>query len=443
MTPQTPDTLNILDDLVAAARRAGADSVDAVLYNSVSLSLSLRLGKMEGLERSESGDISLRVLVGQRQATVSSSDRTPDALRALVDRAMAMARVVPEDPFAGLAPPDLLARSFPDLDLEDPVEPSPDLLTEQARIAEDAARTVPGVTNSGGAEAGWTRGDMALVTSGGFSGRFASTGHSLSVSVLAGTGTAMERDYDYTAAAWRENLLPADTVGKNAGERAVRSLNPRKVASQKVPVVFEPRQARGLLGHLAAAISGPAIARGTSFLKNSLNHPVFSDSISIVDDPFVRRGYRSRPFDGEGVAPAKRTIIGNGRLTTWLLDCRSARQLGLVSTGHSTRGSVSPSNLFMAPGRKSPEELIRDIPAGLYITEMLGSSVNLVTGDYSRGASGFWIENGTIAWPVSGITVAGHLSDMFRTLEPASDLVLRYGVDAPTVRVDGLTVAGT
>ncbi|HEY0833556.1 MAG TPA: metallopeptidase TldD-related protein [Azospirillum sp.] len=445
-TSQT-ELLNLLEDLIRRARGAGADAADAVLFDSASVSLSQRLGKPERLERSESGDLGLRVFVGKRQAIVSSTDRSRQALDELVERAVAMARVVPEDPFTGLADPELLARTWPDLDTCDPDEPAIELLIEQARAAEEAALAVEGVTNSEGADAGWSRSTICIAASNGFAGSYAVSRRSLSASVLAGTGTGMERDYEYDSKVYGSDLRAAADIGREAGERAVRRLNPRKVKSQKVPVVYDPRVSRGMVGHLTGGISGPSVARGTSFLKDKLDQVIFPATVSIIDDPFVRRGLRSRPFDAEGVAVEKRTIIDGGRLTTWLLDLRSARQLGLKTTGHASRGTSgppgpAPSNIYMAPGQRSREDIIGEIEDGLYVTELMGSGVNGVTGDYSRGASGFWIENGQLAYPVSELTVAGNLKDMFLNMEAASDLELRYGMDAPTIRIDGMTVAG-
>ncbi len=434
-------------DLIARARAAGADAADAVLFDSVSLSLAQRLGKLERLERSESGDLGLRVFIGRRMAMVASSDRRPEALAELVDRAVAMARVVPEDPYCGLAEPDQLAREIADLDLFDPSEPTAEMLVARAREAEEAALGVRGVTNSEGAEASWRRIRVAMAASNGFVGGYAVTGSGLSVSVIAGEGTGMETDHDYTAAVYGSDLDSAAAIGTRAGVRAVARLGARKVATTHVPVVFDPRVAGGLLGHLSGAISGPAIARGTSFLKDRMGEAVFAPGVTVVDDPHIRRGRRSKPFDAEGVANQRRALIEDGRLTTWLLDLRSARQLGLTTTGHAARGtagppSPAPSNLYLAAGSRTPAQLIGEIPSGFYVTSLMGMGVNLVTGDYSRGASGFWIEGGALSYPVSGVTIAGSLPEMFRRLEPADDLVFRYGVDAPTVRLDGMTVAG-
>ena len=441
------DPQNVLASLLAAARKEGADAADALLVENVSASVSYRLGRLEDVERSESADLGLRVFVGHRVAFVSSSDFSDEAVMALPARALAMARLAPEDKFAGLAPPELLARDIPVLDLEDQGEPAAETLVARARDAEQAGLAVPGVTNSEGCGASFSRSAVALATSTGFFGRYAGTSHSIGVAVLAGEGTGMERDYDHASARHAADLQSAEAIGRSAGERAVRRLNPRKVKSQNVPVVFDPREAGGLLGHLAGAISGSSVARGTSFLKDRMGASIFAPHVSVIDDPHRLRGLRSKPFDGEGVANARWALIDKGKLTTWLLDCASARQLGLTSTGHAARGTGGPpapsaTNLYMEAGALSPENLIADIQQGFYVSELMGMGVNGVTGDYSRGASGFWIENGKIAYPVSEVTIAGNLKDMFLQLTPADNLEFRYGTNAPTCRIEGMTIAG-
>ncbi|MFT8243005.1 TldD/PmbA family protein [Roseomonas sp. BN140053] len=440
------ESLDRLQALVAAARAAGADAADAILARGASLSVARRLGAVEKVERAEELDLGLRVFVGQRQAIVSSTDPDPRGFAALAERAVAMARAVPEDRFAGL-PPDTPRFTPPALDLEDPAEPDVAALTERAAMAEDAARAVPGVSNSEGAEAGWSRTAVALVSSAGFAGAYARTGHSLSVSALAGSGTGMERDYDASSAVHLGDLEDPATLGRNAGERAVRRLNPRRPATARLPVVYDPRVAASLLGHLSAAINGAAVARGTSFLRDALGQPVLARGLCVRDDPTRPRGLRSRPFDGEGLPGQPRAVVENGVLTTWILDWRSARQLGLASTGHASRGVSGPpspgtTNLWLEPGTLSPAELMADITEGIYVTELIGMGVNGLTGDYSRGAAGFMIRNGALAEPVSELTIAGNLRDMFRAMTPASDLRFRRGTDSPTVRVEGLTIAG-
>ena len=448
MAAARDDALDLLTALIAKAKRLGADAADAVLFEGASISHARRLGKTEKLERSEGYDLGLRVFFGKRQATVSSNDRTPAALDELAERAIAMARVVPEDPYCGIAAPEELARDIPELDIFDPVEPATETLIERAAAAEDAARAVPGITNSEGAEAGWGRSKVVLAASNGFSGSYETSGQGVSVAVVAGDGTEMERDYDFSSAVYAADLEEAAVIGKRAGERAVKRLKPRKVASQKVAVVFDPRVARGLLGHLTGAISGPSIARGTSFLKDKLGQQIFAKGITVREDPHRRRGLRSKPFDGEGIANRRRAIVEDGVLTTWLLDLASARQLGLKTTGHAARGTgsppgPSPTNLWLEPGALSPQALMADIAQGFYVTELMGMGVNGITGDYSRGAAGYWIERGQLAYPVSEVTIAGNLKDMFLQLTAASDLEFRTGFDAPTVRIEGMTVAGT
>jgi PmbA protein len=447
MTNPTEKPEALLQDLIAAAKKADADAADALYVENVSASVSYRLGKLEDVERSEASDVGLRVFIGQKVAFVSSTDLSKEAVAALPGRAVAMAKLAPEDQFACLAPKDRLATSFADLDLADAEEPSADTLVEQARAVEAAAMAVKGITNSEGGGAGFGRTAIALATSEGFFGRYAGTSHSISVAVLAGEGTEMERDYDYSSARRAADLEAAELVGRRAGERTVARLNPRKAKSQAVPVVFDPRESAGLIGHLAGAISGASIARGVSFLKDRMGEAIFAPNVTIVDDPHRLRGLRSKPFDGEGVANRKMAVVENGVLKTWLLDCASAKQLGLQTTGHAARGTGGPphpsaTNFYMEAGKLSPEELIADIKEGFYVTELMGMGVNGVTGDYSRGAAGFWIENGKIAYPVSEVTIAGNLKDMFLKLVPASDLVFRYGTNAPTIRIEGMTVAG-
>lgn len=442
-----PNPQGILDDLIRAACAAGADAADALFVQSLSASVSWRLGKLEDVERAESWDLGLRVFVGRQVAFVSSTDLSPRALAELPGRAVAMARLAPEDKFAALAPRDWLATAFPDLDIDDTDEPSTDLLRARARDVEDAALAVPGITNSEGGGASFARSQIALATSEGFFGRYASTHHGIGVAVLAGEGMDMERDYESTSARHASDLEPAAVVGRRAGERTVARLHPRKAKSQAVPVVYDPRVASGLLGHFAGAISGASIARGVSFLKDRMDASVFAPGIHIIDDPHRPRGLRSKPFDGEGVKNRRMALVEDGVLKTWLLDCASAKQLGLASTGHAARGTGGPpspstTNLYMQPGSQMPDQLIADIAQGLYVTELMGMGVNGVTGDYSRGAAGFWIENGKRAWPVSGVTIAGNLKDMFLHLTPANDLEFRYGTNAPTLRVEGMTVAG-
>ncbi len=441
------DPRDLLADLIARARKAGADAADAVLVESTSLAFACRLGVPERLLRSESAEAGLRVFLGRRQAIVSSTDLGPAARGELVERALAMAGAVPEDPYCGLAEPGQLMRAQPELDLSDAREPAPAALEQRARAAEEAALAVPGVKNSEGAEASWGRAAVTLIASNGFAGGYEMSRHDVSVAVIAGSGTLMEGDHDYASAVHGADLEDPADVGRRAGERAVRRLNPKKPATMKLPVVLDPRVARGLLGHLAGAINGQAVARGTSFLKDRMGERVLSAGLAVIDDALRPRGLASRPFDGEGIAGRRIELVADGVLESWLLDLASARQLGLASTGHAARGTSSPpapaaTNLHLSPGRPTPAELMADIAEGVYLTELVGQGVNPVTGDYSRGAAGFWIVRGLLAHPVSEFTVAGNLKDMFLNLAVANDLVFRYAVNAPTTRIEGMTVAG-
>jgi PmbA protein len=438
---------DLAERLIAAARRAGADAADAVAVRGVSLSVDVRDGAVEESQRAEGDDVGLRVLVGRKQAVVSTSDIRADGVDALAERAIAMARAAPEDRFAGLADESLLAHDFPPLDLLDPEMTSVEVLERRAHEAEAAALAVTGVTKSGGASAGSGIGGMVLVTSHGFRGATISSNHSVSMSAIAGNGTAMETDYDYSTTLHAADLESAEKIGRSAGERAVKRLNPRKVSTRRVPVIFDARISGTLVGHLVGAANGAAIARKTSFLREKRGEAILPPGIDVIDDPLRRRGLRSRPFDAEGVATGTRKIVEDGVLKTWLLDCATARELNLKTTGSAQRGvsstpSPGPSNLHLTPGAKSPDELIGEIEDGFFVTGLIGMGVNLVTGDYSRGASGFWIERGELTYPVSEVTIAGHLLNMFKNLTPANDLYFRYGTNAPTLRVEGLTVAG-
>ena len=441
------DLSDLAERLVSAARRAGADQADAIAVRSVSLSVDVRDGDVEESQRSEGDDLGLRVLVGHKQAVVSTNDLRGDGFDVLAERAVAMARAAPDDRFAGLADPSLLATKLPDLDLLDPEMPDVEVLEARAREAEAAGLAVAGVTKSGGSSASAGIGGLVLVTSHGFHGASIGSRHGVSMTAIAGEGTGMERDYDFSSTLHASDLENANAIGRHAGERAVKRLNPRKVATRRVPVVFDSRISGSLVGHLASAANGSAIARKTSFLREKLGMKIFASGIDIIDDPLRPRGLRSRPFDAEGIAGRSRKLVEDGVLKTWLLDSATGRELDMQTTGHAQRGvsstpSPGASNLHLAPGAKSPDELIADIEDGFYITDMIGMGVNLVTGDYSRGASGFWIENGELTYAVSEVTIAGHLFEIFASMTPANDLVFRYGTNAPTVRVEGMTVAG-
>lgn len=441
------DLLSLADDFKRLALKHGADACDVLAVHSTDLNCSIRKGNPETLERSESTGLGLRVFVGHAYANVSTSNLLPANLGTLAESAVAIARAAPADPFAALAPKERLATSIPALDLFDGTEPTLESLQNRCRETEARGLSHPGITNSEGADAGYSAHRMALVTSHGFAGETQSSYGSLSLSLIAGTGAGMQRDYAYTTARHGSDLRTPESIGDEAAERTLARLNPRKVSSIKCPLVFDRRVARSLLASLASAASGSAIARGTSFLKHALGTTIFPAHVSIVDDPLRPRGLASKPFDGEAVATAPMTLIDNGALTSWFLDTRSANQLNLRTTGHASRGlgsapSPSCTNLYMQPGTLSVEALMEDITEGILITETFGMGVNLITGDYSQGASGFMIRSGKRAEPVSEITIAGHLSPMFANLTPANDLLFESSINAPTLRIEGMTVAG-
>lgn len=442
--------LERLDHILALARKAGADAADAIYVGEESVGVGVRLGVLEDLSRSEGEEIGIRLFLGRRSAQVSVSDLADASLAEAVARAHDMARNAPEDPYAGLAAQELLAKGpFQDLDIFDSAAAglAPEKLKEFALAAEDAARTVAGVTNSEGGSAGAGKNCVALVTSHGFSAALEGSSVSVSASVVAGEGAAMQRDYDWHHSRHLADLESPEAIGRRAGERAVSRLGTVKVPTGAIPVVFDPRVSTSLLGHLVGAMNGAAIARGTSFLLGKEGERIFGADIHIIDDPHLLRGLRSRAFDGEGLPTARRELVANGVLGGWLIDSATGRQLGLPPTGQASRGAggspaVTPSNLWLQGGTHTPQELMADIKLGLYVTELIGMGVNGLTGDYSRGAGGFLIRDGHIAEPIAEATIAGNLLSMFASLTPANDLKFRMATNAPTVRIDGMTVAG-
>jgi PmbA protein len=446
---ETIDSASLLaraGELIDRAIKAGADAADAVVVRGRSSSVSVRLGKVEGTEASESDDFSLRVFVGKRVASVSANPGFD--LTVLAERAVAMAKASPEDPYASLAVEADLAKDWPDLELYDPTEVSAEQLTEAALTAEAAALAVSGITNSGGGGASAGMGGLVLATSHGFSGAYSGSRFGRSVSVIAGEGTKMERDYDYDSSLYFADLRDAEEIGREAAARAVRRLNPRQVPTAKnVTVIFDPRVSRGIAGHIAGAINGASVARKTSFLRDRMGKQVLKAGLSVTDDPLIVRGSSSRPFDGEGVTGKRLAMIEDGVLQHWFLSTSTANELGLKTNGRGVRGgtSVGPAstNLALEPGEISAEDLIRSVGTGFYITELIGQGVNMVTGEYSRGASGYWIENGELTFAVSEVTIASNLVDMFMRITPASDIDRSFGVAAPTLAIEGMTLAGT
>ncbi|MEM6461123.1 MAG: TldD/PmbA family protein [Pseudomonadota bacterium] len=431
--------------LVEQAGKAGADRCDAVVVRGRSTSVSTRLGKVESTEASESDSFALRVFVGNRVASISANAGFDAA--ELAARAVEMARVSPEDPFATLADPADIAQSYEDLDLFDPTNVDSEVLTDMALAMEEAALAVDGITNSGGAGASAGMGGLVLVTSEGFTGSYAGSRFGRSISVIAGEGTGMERDYEYDSRLYYADLDDAAEIGRSAAQRAVRRLNPSKAdTGSDVTIVLDPRVARGFVGHLAGAINGAAVARKTSFLRDMLGQRVMKEGLKVTDDPQVARGPASKPFDGEGVRGKRLEMVEDGILQTWFLSTGTGRELGLKTNGRGVRNgsNVTPSstNLALEPGRQSPAELMSGIKSGFYVTEVIGQGVNMITGEYSRGAAGFLIENGVLTDPVSEVTIASNLKDMFLNTTPADDIDRKYGTAAPTLVIEGITLAG-
>lgn len=443
---QSDQARHLVETLVDRAVAAGATAADSLYVGERSSSVEVRLGEIEQVNRSEGEEIGLRLFIGQRSASVASSDLSDESLAVLVERCMAMAGEAPEDVYAGLAPQQLLQRGeLPSLDTNDPGEPDPTELRARALEAEAAALGVSGVTNSSGSGASASAATFALATSHGFAGAYRTSAHGCSAAVIAGEGSAMQRDHAWHSVRHLDDLEAAELIGRRAGDRAVSRLNPSRPRPGRYPVIFDPRVSATLLGHFAGAITGSSIARKTSFLQDRLGMPVFGDGVTIIDDPLRTRGLRSRPFDAEGLAVSRQELVSGGLLNHWMAESASARQLGIEPTGHAVRGvggapGASPSNLYIEAGKRSREELLQAFPQAVLVIELIGQGVNPVTGDYSRGAVGFMVRNGELAEPVAEITIASNLMDMFATLEPGSDLEFRRGIDAPTILVPEMTI---
>ncbi len=440
------DALN----LVTLAKKAGADACDVVVASGNSLSVGIREGAVENSNRSESDALYLRVFCDKKIASVTSN--TKNNPQSLAERAVAMAKVSPEDPFQGLAdqsrlfPRESMEAKITELDLFDVTEPDVSYMEKQALEAEAAGLGVKGVSKSLGAGMGWSTSGFVLATSDGFSGSYQRSGFSLSASLVAGEGTGMERDYDYDSAIYLGDLQSAQAIGISAGERTVKKIAPRQVKSGAYPIIADRRVSAALLGSLSNAVNASSVARKTSFLRDRMGKQITTSGINIVDDPHMVRKSGSKIFDGEGVANERINLVEDGLLQTWLLDSATARELNLQTNGRAARGSsgTSPSttNCYMEAGEQSVEEMIASIKEGLFLTETIGHGINMVTGDYSKGASGFWIENGEIAFPVAEITIAGNLAEIFMNMTPASDLEFKYGTNAPTLLLEGMTIGG-
>jgi len=446
--PEASISPEILNDIVQAALKAGADAAEAVTADRQSLSVGVRNGRLEDVEREESRDLGLRVFVGRRQATVSASDLSPATRARLIERAVAMARLAPEDPYAGLAPEDRLARGpFADMDLYDPTERGAAELEAAAAEAEGVALAVPGVAKSEGGHASWSSSRWRLVASNGFDGAYQGSAFSLGVGVIAEKDGAMERGGESRTTRHLSDLPGAQAIGHFAGRRAAARVGARKIASTTAPVIFENRVAGQIVSPAIGAVAGPSIARGTSFLKDRLGQRVFAPGVGLIDDPFRPRGLGSTPFDDEGVAVETRKLFDDGVLTTWLMNTASAAQLGLASTGHASRGLAGPSgvsthNLHMTPGERTLAQMMADAGTGLLVTSMFGPSLNGNTGDWSAGVSGFWFEDGVVAYPVSEVTVAGKLTDLYLRIQRGSDLEFRGAFNVPSLMFDAVAIAG-
>ena len=441
------DLSPVLKTLLSKAKACGAEQCDAIVTHGRSLSITVRGGELEDVDNSEGRDIGLRVMIGNRQACVSSSDLSETSMDILAQRAVAMAKLAPEDPYCGLAPKGLLAKDRQNLELFDAHIMTPESLKARALDVERAANSVKGVLQSEGANASWATSGIYFMTSDGFADGWRSSRHGISVSAIAEKDGAMERDYDYDGTRWFSDLREPDAIGRLAGKRAIERLNSQQLKSGAMPIVFDRRVSGSLVGAFLGAINGQAIARGMSFLKDKMDTQLFSGAINIIDDPLMKRGHGSRPWDGEGIGVQARHLIENGVLKSWLLNTSAAKQLGLETTGHGSRGigsppSVSSTNTFIPAGSQTPEALIAEMGNGMVITEMFGPSLNSNTGDYSVGVAGYCVENGKQTFPVSEVTIAGNLLEVFPTLTVANDLVFDGSTVAPTLRVEGLTLAG-
>lgn len=439
---------NFIKNLITQAKKAGATDADAIFVDSTSVGVQVRNGQIEELERSEAKTVGLRVFIDKQVSTVSTTDLQPHNIEKLVEQAISMAKILPEDPFAELPEPSNKPYIDPQkLDLYDASEQSTKIMVEQARATEAAALAVQGITNSMGGSCSYGKTSMTLANSKGFFGHYQRTSHSLAACVLAGSGTDMQRDYDYHSAVHLNDLESPESIGRSAAQKTLAKLHPQRPKTGNFPVIFHPRVANSILSHLASAINGQAITKGTSFLKDYMGELIFPSNITIIDNPYKIKGLASRPFDAEGLYPEELKLVDKGKIANWLLDNRTAKQLGLQSNGHATRGPSSPpspttTNLYVLPGNETPDELMQDISEGIYVTELIGSSVNIVTGDYSRGASGFMIRNGKLAEPIMEFTLASNLKNMFAKVRVANDLDFRYTTNSPTLRIDGMSIAG-
>ncbi|MDQ2066381.1 TldD/PmbA family protein [Xinfangfangia sp. CPCC 101601] len=447
---QSPSLSSLTEALLDAARKAGAEAADALAVAGQSLTIDLRQGNLEQAERAEGTEIGLRVLIGRRQACVSASDTSAATIAALAERAVAMAREAPEDPTAGLADPSQLAtlRDADALDLRDSSpEPAATALEAQARAAEAAAMSAKGITQVE-TSATWSQREMHLAASNGFAGGYGRSSHSLSATAFCGSGTAMERDWAGEGRIYASDMPSAETIGALAAERALSRLGAIKPPTGHFPVLYDERVAASLIGHLLSAINGSSVARGSSWAAKMMGQELLPSGLSLIENPHRVRIGASRPFDAEGLPTQKRALVQDGVLASWVLDLATGRKLGLPSTGNAARGTSAPPSpsttcIDLTPGQSSRADLLAQMGTGLLVTSMIGSTINPTTGDYSRGASGWWVEGGELKYPVHECTIAGNLKDMLRRIIPANDARDHLSIRVPSLLVEGLTLAGS
>ena len=442
------DSMNLLIDTAIAN---GASSVDCILSRSRGVSVTRRLGKDENIQRYEDFDTGLRVFVENKISSVSTNENSEEALKEVAKKAVEMAKIAPEDEYSSIASKEIL-QQFPipeniSIDSFDNIEPDLETIRQRASEVEDIALSVKGITNSDGADSSWGEAETLLMTSNGFFGSSKKSNHSVSVVVIAEKDGKMERDYAYSSKVYGEDLKEPKKIGHEAARKTLARIGAKKPVTGQYPVIFDPRVSRSIAGHFVSAINGVSIARKTSFLKDSLKNKIASKYINLIDDPYLERGLGSRLFDSEGLGTSKHVLIKDGVLENWLLDLSSAKQLNLSPTANAKRGISGPpspgiTNLILLPGEVSPDKLISDVSNGFYVTDMIGSSVSIVTGDYSRGASGFWIKNGKLSSPITEATIAGNLKDMFMTLKPANDIDFSHTINCPTILIESMTIAG-
>ena len=439
------DYRSLAEEIIKLSLSKGADSSDIVIAKNLSKNIGCRLGKIEEIEQSETKVLGLRTFIGNRNAIISTNDFSKNSINESIDRVISMTKLAPEDPLSKLA--NETAKIIPDLELFDTCDLNPDQLKDLALETENSALEVKGVTNSNGASSSQSKTSFHLSTSNGFSGGYKKSNFSISCSAIAGNELSMQTDYDYDSKVFFKDLKGTSLVGEQAAENTVSKCNPKKIKTCKSDVVFDPRVSKTLLSHISSLVNGSSIARGSSFLSEKMNAKIFGREINIIDNPSILKGLGSKPFDDEGCEMKSFNIIENGILRSWILDTTTSQQLGIKSNSRASRGmssspSPSPTNMFIENGTISKDEIINNIKDGFYVTDLIGQGVNLITGDYSRGAGGFKIENGKISFPINEVTIAGNLKDMFHRMIAANDLEFKYSLNSPTILIEGMTIAG-